>query len=83
MYLSTRLPLLTGGFADIWVSRLSFNPAVEELRKDMHTFAEVSDRLASVAEQLPETITTERQAAIEQAAREADTLRSDAIVHTF
>jgi len=27
MYLSTRLPLLTGGFADIWVSRLSFNPA--------------------------------------------------------
>ncbi len=83
MYLSTRLPLLTGGFADIWVSRLSFNPAVEELRNDMHTFAEVSDRLASVAEQLPETITTERQAAIEQAAREADTLRSDAIVQLF
>ena len=55
MYLSTRLPLLTGGFADIWVSRLSFNPAVEELRKDMHTFAVVSDRLATVAEQLPET----------------------------
>jgi len=83
MYLSTRLPLLTGGFADIWISRLSFNPAVEELRNDMHTFAEVSDRLASVAEQLPETITTERQAAIEQAAREADTLRSDAIVQLF
>lgn len=83
MYLSTRLPLLTGGFADIWVSRLSFNPAVEDLRRDLKTFAEVSDRLAVVAEQLPETIGAERQAAIEQAAREATTLRHDAIEHLF
>ena len=55
MYLSTRLPLLSGGFADIWVSRLSNNPSVEELRGDLHTFALVSERLADVAEQLPET----------------------------
>jgi hypothetical protein len=81
MYLSTRLPLLTGGFADIWVSRLSFNPAVEELREDMHTFALVSDRLATVAEQLPEQLTTERNDAIEQLAREATTLRYEAIEH--
>jgi len=58
MYLSTRLPLLTGGFADIWVSRLSFNPAVEDLREDVRTFALVSDRLATVAEQLSEQITS-------------------------
>jgi hypothetical protein len=81
MYLSSRLPLLTGGFADIWVSRLSFNPAVEELREDMHTFALVSDRLATVAEQLPEQITTERKDTIEQLAREATTLRYEAIEH--
>jgi hypothetical protein len=83
MYLSTRLPLLTGGFADIWVSRLSFNPAIEELRQDVRTFAEVSDRLASVAEQLPETIRAERQAAIEQAAGEASTLRDDPVRQVF
>jgi len=83
MYLSTRLPLLTGGFADIWMSRLSFNPAVEELREDLHTFALVSDRLATVAEQLPEQITSERTEAIEQVMREADTLRYDAIEHLF
>jgi len=83
MYLSTRLPLLTGGFADIWVSRLSFNPAVEDLREDLHTFALVSDRLATVAEQLPEQITSERTEAIEQVMREADTLRYDAIEHLF
>jgi len=83
MYLSTRLPLLTGGFADIWVSRLSFNPAVEDLREDLHTFALVSDRLATVAEQLPEQITSERTEAIEQVMREADTLRYDTIEHLF
>jgi len=81
MYLSSRLPLLTGGFADIWVSRLSFNPAVEELREDIHTFALVSDRLATVAEQLPEQVTTERIDTIEQLAREATTLRYEAIEH--
>jgi hypothetical protein len=83
MYLSTRLPLLTGGFADIWVSRLSYNPAIEEIRQDVRTFAVVSDRLATVAEQLPEQITSERTEAIEQAMREADTLRYDAIEHFF
>ena len=83
MYLSTRLPLLTGGFADIWVSRLSFNPAVEDLREDVRTFALVSDRLATVAEQLSEQITSERTEAIEQVMREADTLRYDAIEHLF
>jgi hypothetical protein len=83
MFLSTRLPLLTGGFADIWATRLAFNPAVEELRGDINTFAEVSDRLAAVAEQLPETINAERKETIEQVAREADTLRYQAIEQVF
>jgi hypothetical protein len=83
MFLSTRLPLLTGGFADIWVTRLSSNPAVEDLRHDLHTFADVSDRLAAVAEQLPETISAERQAAIEQAAGEVSVLRDDAVRQVF
>jgi small-conductance mechanosensitive channel len=83
MYLATRLPLLTGGFADIWVSRLSFNPAVEELREDVRTFAVVSDRLVTVAEQLRGQLTSERTEAIEQVMREADTLRYDAIEQIF
>ena len=83
MYLTTRLPLLSGGFADVWLSRLSKNPAVEDLREDVRTFALVSDRLATVAEQLSEQITSERTEAIEQVMREADTLRYDAIEHLF
>jgi len=75
--------LLTGGFADIWVSRLSYNPAIEEIRQDVRTFAEVSDRLATVAEQLPDTITAERKETIEQVASEAATLRYEAIEQVF
>jgi hypothetical protein len=83
MYLSTRLPLLSGGFADIWVTRLSYNPAVEELREDLHNFALVSDRLATIAEQLPEQISTERNETIEQLVREVTTLRYEAIEHVL
>ncbi len=83
IFLSTRLPLLSGGFADVWMSRLSKNPAVEDARADLRTFAIVSDRLAAVAEQLPAQITSERTEAIEQVVREVDTLRYDAIEHLF
>jgi hypothetical protein len=83
MYLSTRLPLLAGGFADVWMSRLSDNPAVVELREDLHTFAEVSDRLAVVAEQLPGQAASERDETVRQLAEEAAGFRSEAIEHLF
>jgi hypothetical protein len=79
LYLSTRLPLLTGGFADAWVSRLSANPAVEEIRADVRSFAEVSERIATVAEELPDRITTERAETVEQVMREATILRRETI----
>jgi hypothetical protein len=83
MYLSTRLPLLSGGFADVWLSRLSKNPAVEDLRADLHTFAIVSDRLATVAEKLPEQAASERNETVRQVAEEAATFRYEAIEHLF
>lgn len=63
------------------MSRLSYNPAVEDLRADLHTFAAVSDRLATVAEQLPGQITSERNETIVQLAEEVATLRYEAIEH--
>ena len=83
MYLSTRLPLLGGGFADIWLSRLSFNPAVEDVLGDVSTFAEVSGRLAAVAEQLPEQITAERKETILQLADEFAAERKETVDHVF
>ena len=83
MYLTTRLPLLSGAFADVWLSRLSKNPAVEDLRADLHTFAIVSDRLATVAEKLPEQAASERNETVRQVAEEAATFRYEAIEHVF
>jgi len=83
VYLSTRLPLLGGGFADIWLSRLSFNPAVEDVLGDVSTFAEVSERLAVVAEQLGQQITTERTETILQLADEFAAERKQTVDHVF
>lgn len=83
MYLSTRLPLLGGGFADIWLSRLSTNPAVDGVIQDIDTFAEVSERLAVVAEQLPQQITTERTETILQLADEFKAERKETVDHVF
>ncbi len=83
MYIATRLPLLSGGFADIWVSRLAANPAVDKVLADTHAFAEVADRFAVVAEGLPETITTQRHEAIEQLGSEVSVLREEAFDDLF
>lgn len=79
LYLSTRLPLLGGFFADIWVSRVSENPSVEGILNDLQTFADVSERLASFAEQLPAQISGERDEAIRQLVIEIATLRTETV----
>jgi hypothetical protein len=61
MYIGTRMPLLTGDFVDLWLSRWILNPEVQKVVGDVHTFSEVSERLATVAEQLPDHIAAERR----------------------
>ena len=84
LYLGTRMPLLTGDFVDLWLSRWILNPEVQKVVGDVHTFSKVSERLATVAEQLPDDIATERrnllldlesqQRALSQTMREAKEL---------
>ena len=83
VYLSSRLPLLGGSLADIWLSLLSMNPAVEEILGDVHTFAGVSERLAMVAEQLPAVIAEERAETIRQVVIEMTALRAEGVDHLF
>jgi hypothetical protein len=61
MYIGTRVPLLTGDFVDLWLSRWILNPEIQKVVGDVHTFSKVSERLATVAEQLPDHIATERR----------------------
>ena len=56
IFLGTRLPLLTGNFAEVWMSQLLVSPETSKILADVHTFSTVSERLAKVAEQLPNQI---------------------------
>jgi hypothetical protein len=56
IFLGTRLPLLTGNFAEVWMSQLLVSPESSKILADIHTFSSVSERLAKVAEQMPNQI---------------------------
>ena len=66
MYLGSRLPMLTGAFADVWASRLTRNQDVNPILADLNRIADVSQRIAAVAEKLPDDIAKERDATINQ-----------------
>jgi len=67
MFLATRMPMLTGLFAGVWFSQLARHPDMEKILKDVSKFSEVSERLAVVAEKLPDQIAEERNTTIKQA----------------
>ncbi|CAB1058674.1 hypothetical protein D1BOALGB6SA_3430 [Olavius sp. associated proteobacterium Delta 1] len=56
IFLGTRLPLLTGHFAEVWMSQLLVSPETNKILADVHTFSTVSERMAKVAEQLPDKV---------------------------
>ena len=56
IFLATRLPLLTGNFAEVWMSQLIVSPEAQKILADIHTFSSVSERMATVAEQLPDKV---------------------------
>jgi len=53
IFLGTRLPLLTGIFAEAWMSQLIVNPEFKKILDDFHSFSLVSQRMTTVAEQMP------------------------------
>jgi len=61
IFLASRMPLLAGGFGDVWLSQWILNPELQKQVGDVHTFSKVSERLATVAEQLPDNIAAERR----------------------
>lgn len=79
MYLGSRLPMLTGAFADVWASRLTRNQDVNTVLADLNRIADVSQRIAAVAEKLPEDIAKERDATINQLADRISVERQDTI----
>jgi len=75
LYLATRLPLLTGSFAENWMSQMILNPEIQKILANVDNFSEVSNRLADVAEQLPDQISEERDKTVHQVTKEIEKLR--------
>lgn len=79
MFLATRLPLMTGLFADTWASRLTANPDINQTLNDLHTFSSVAERLASSTDNLSKEITAQRKATVDQVMAEVSKLREETI----
>ncbi len=81
IYLASRLPLLTGAFADLWLERLMENP---EVLKSTDSFERLTLSIEALQqeysrEDLQAFISTEREAALAQFMKEFSTEREDAI----
>jgi hypothetical protein len=79
MYLATRIPLLSGLFGDLWLTRIMNNPELQKALSDVSQLSQGTAGLASIAEKLPDQIATEREATIKQLAGEISAARKAAM----
>ena len=79
MYLATRIPLLSGLFGDLWLTRIMNNPELKKALSDVSQLSEGTSGLATIAENLPQQIATERKATIKQLAGEISAQRKAAM----
>ncbi|MGD8228048.1 MAG: hypothetical protein PVI20_09725 [Desulfobacteraceae bacterium] len=79
MFLGTRLPLLGGDFANVWVSRLLTNPDVGRLLTNMDQVSGSIERVSKEMENLPGLISGERDKAINQAMDRVAVLRREIV----
>jgi hypothetical protein len=79
MYLATRIPLLSGLFGDLWLTRIMNNPELQKALADVSQLSQGTAGLAAIAENLPDQIATEREATIKQLAGEIAAARKAAM----
>jgi hypothetical protein len=79
MYLATRIPLLSGLFGDLWLTRIMNNPELQKALSDVSQLSQGTAGLASITEKLPDQIATEREATIKQMAGEIAAARKAAM----
>ncbi|MDJ0875828.1 MAG: hypothetical protein QNJ02_11205 [Desulfobacterales bacterium] len=75
LYLATRMPLLSGLFGDLWMTRIMKNPELQKALTNVALLSEGTAGLAAIAEKLPDQIATEREATIKQLMVEVTAVR--------
>lgn len=56
IFLATRLPLMAGGFMDVWFSQWLTNPDVKDLTTDLKRISTAAQELTSLVEKLPDQL---------------------------
>jgi len=79
MYLATRMPQMSGLFAELWMTRLLKNPNTAKVLSDLATLTAATERIAAAAEKLPDQIAAERKASINQAMKSIAQERNSAV----
>jgi hypothetical protein len=82
LYLATRMPQLSGMYAELWLTRLIKSPYAAEVLADISTLSEAADRIAVTTEKLPDQIAAERRATIKQLMREISNERKAVLEDT-
>lgn len=75
LFLGTRMPLLAGEFADLWVSRILFNPEVQRILDNMDKVSDSATVLSEEIRQLPDRFALERDATIDETMDRVSDLR--------
>jgi len=79
MFIFTRLPLLTGNFAEVWTSQVLKNPDTQKVLSDLHTISTLLERVMVVAEGLPDTIAEKQLVIIDDVMERVVSLRDDTV----
>jgi flagellar biosynthesis chaperone FliJ len=74
LFLATRMPLMAGYFADVWLSQMTVNPQAQNLIANLDRMTDVAERMATVAEKFPQDVGEVRENLIRQAAEEMNRL---------
>ncbi|MFC1579458.1 hypothetical protein ACFL4N_00945 [Thermodesulfobacteriota bacterium] len=77
LFLGTRMPLLTGDFASLWVSRILYNPEVQRIMDNMDKVSDSATMLSEEIKQLPDRFALERDATIDKTMARVTSLREN------
>jgi hypothetical protein len=80
MFLGTRLPLLGGAFANLWVTQILRNPEVERVLENMDRVSASTQAMTKEIQALPDRFAHERNVTIDQTMERVKKLRENLVV---
>jgi archaellum component FlaC len=79
LYLGTRMPLLMGGFADLWVSNVLDDPQIERTLENMDRVSKSIELVTKEVQRLPDRFAEERDLTIDRTMTQVSDLRRNIV----